>query len=121
MVTRLEARIPAVLAGAAAALVLSPAAFAQQGIIYVQTAPPENLRIERVGYADLNLATRSGKDALQLRVSHAVERVCLYDQHRWYGLSQPDYNQCTSGAWRRARPQIIGAVYRARRFAAYRY
>ena len=121
MVARFKGTIAAVFAGTVASLALSSAALAQQGVIYIQTAPPENLRIERVGYADLNLATRAGQEAFQLRVSHAVERVCLYDQHRWYGLSQPDYNQCTAGAWSRARPQIIGAIYRARRFAAYRY
>jgi UrcA family protein len=121
MIAGFKGRIAVVLAGAAGSFAfLTPPAMAQQGVIYVQTAPPENLRIERVGYGDLNLATRSGEQSLQRRVDRAVERVCLYDQGRWYGLGEPDYNYCTWGAMRRARPQIIGAVYRARQLAYYR-
>lgn len=121
MVMPFKGRIAAVLAGCAASVVfLSPPAFAQQGVIYIQAVPPANLRIERVGYGDLNLATRAGERALDSRVSRAVENVCLYDQGRWYGLSDPDYTYCTWGAWRRARPQMMGAVYRARQLAYYR-
>lgn len=122
MVARLKGRIAAVLAATAASFgFLSLPALAQQGVIYVQTAPPENLRVERVGYADLNLATRAGERALDSRVTRAVEHVCLYDQNRWYGLAEPDYNYCTWGAWRRARPQMMGAVYRARSLYYRRY
>lgn len=121
MVARVKSRIAAVVAATAASFAfLTPPAVAQQGVIYVQTAPPENLRIERVRYADLNLATRAGERALDSRVTRAVEHVCLYDQNRWYGLGEPDYNYCTWGAWRRARPQMMGAVYRARSLAYYR-
>lgn len=118
MVTRFKRRTAAVLAAAGASFVfLCPPATAQQGVIYVQTAPPVNMRIERVGYGDLNLATPAGEQTLHRRVGRAVEHVCLYDQGRWYGLSEPDYNYCSWDAWRRARPQMIGAVYRARMFA----
>ena len=121
MVMPFKGRIAAVLAATAASFAfLTPPALAQQGTIYIQTVPPENLRIEHVGYADLNLATRAGERALDSRVSRAVEHVCLYDQNRWYGLGDPDYTYCTWGAWRRARPQMMGAVYRARRLAYYR-
>lgn len=121
MVICFTARTAAVLAGVTASFVFAAApASAQQGVIVVQTAPPAYLNIERVGYGDLNLATRYGEETLNRRVSHAVERVCLYDPGRWYGLGEPAYNQCAWGAMRRARPQVIGAVYRARQFAYYR-
>ena len=77
--------IAAILAAGTPSFLLSPPALAQQQVIVVQTAPPANLRLERVAYGDLNLATRGGEEALKLRVSHAVEHVCLYDPHRWYG------------------------------------
>ena len=118
MVTRLHGRMAAVLAGAAASFVFfnSPA-LAQQGTIYVQV--PQNFRAEHVGYGDLNLASRAGEQTLRRRVSNAIGDVCLEDRGRWYGLSEPDYNQCVWGAWQRARPQMIGAVYRARQLTFY--
>jgi UrcA family protein len=120
MVTRFKRRAAAVLAGIGASLVFVNApASAQYPTIVIQGVPAPNLRIERVPYGDLNLATRAGQEALKLRVSHAVERVCLYDQHRWYGLSEPKYTQCTAGAWSRARPQMIGAISRASQYYAY--
>ncbi len=120
MVTRFKGKTAAILAGLGTSFVfLGPPASAQQAAIIVQTVPPANLRIERVAYGDLNLATNAGQEALKLRVSHAVERVCLYDAHRWYGGSEPAYTQCTAKAWSRARPQMIGAIYRARQYAAY--
>ncbi len=118
MVTRFKRRAAAVLAGGAF-LVMNAPASAQYQAIVVQGVPAPNLRIERVAYGDLNLATRAGQEALKLRISHAVERVCLYDQHRWYGLSEPKYTQCAAGAWSRARPQMIGAISRARQYYAY--
>jgi len=123
MVTRLHRKSAAILAGVGASFVfLSPPASAQYPAIIVQTVPPLNMRIERVGYADLNLATRAGQEALTLRVTHAVERVCLYDAHRSYKGTDPRYDQCSAGSWSRARPQMIGAIYRATRYAAnYRY
>ena len=116
--TRLNRRMAAVLAGVAASLVFgSPTALAQDSQIIVQ-APASDVRIERIGYYDLNLATRAGEQALQRRVNGAVQRVCLYDEGRWYGLTVPGYNNCTERAWRGVRPQVIGAVFRAR-LAAY--
>jgi UrcA family protein len=108
MLTRLSA---AVLASVAASTIfMIPTASAQ----IVVHAPARDVRIERVGYYDLNLASRSGEQILYRRVNGAVQRVCLYDEGRWYGLSEPGYNSCAEGAWRGARPQVIGAVYRAR-------
>lgn len=114
MVPRFHAKPAAGLAVAAASLIFTgSAAVAQQGQVVV-TGPGPDTRIERIGYYDLNLATRAGEQTLYRRVGGAVERVCLYDQGRWYGLSEPEYNQCTNRSWRGARPQVIGAVYRAR-------
>ena len=119
MVTRLHGSTAALVAGMAVALAFPvSSAHAQQAVIYVQTAPPENMRIERVSYWDLNLASQAGEQTLHRRVGRAVEHVCLYDQGRWYGLSEPAYNHCAWESWRRARPQMVGAVYRAR-MAAY--
>jgi UrcA family protein len=121
MVTRFTRRTAAVLAGVGALLAAAGTPASAQGpAIIVQTPPPANMLIERVPYADLNLATRAGEQTLHRRVGQAVERVCLYDNGRWYGLGEPDYNYCSWGAWNRARPQMMGAVYRARQYAYYR-
>jgi len=118
MVTRPNRRSAAVLAGVAAALIFAGSpAFAQDEQIIVQ-GPAANVRGERVAYNDLNLASRAGEQTLYRRVDGAVERVCLYDEGRWYGLAVPGYTYCAERAWRGARPQVIGAVYRAR-LAAY--
>lgn len=118
MVTRMHG---AAVAAACLAFVSAPAT-AQYPTIIVQGIPAPNVRIEHVAYGDLNLATTAGQEALKLRISHAVERVCLYDPHRWYGGSEPAYSQCAAKSWSRARPQMIGAIYRARQYAAgYRY
>ena len=114
MAHRLHAPIAAIVTGLTGALVFAAsAATAKDGQIVV-FAPGPDTRIERVGYYDLNLATRFGEQTLYRRVGGAVERVCLYDKGRWYGLSVPDYNQCAERSWRGARPQLVGAVYRAR-------
>jgi len=121
MLSQFNRNAAAVVAGVATSLIVTgPAAFAQDGQIIVQ-APPTDTRIERVSYFDLNLASRAGEQILERRVGGAVERVCLYDRGRWYGLAVPDYNQCSDRAWRGARPQIVGAVYRARLAANGRY
>lgn len=100
----------------AASLVFASSASAQQGPITIQGVAPPNIQIERVPYWDLNLATRYGERALQWRVSHAVDRVCLRDVGGRDYINQ-DYNQCTWGAWRGAQPQMNAAVYRARQLA----
>lgn len=118
MVIRLHVGVAAVLAGTAASIGLAiPPASAQETPIVVQSLPRANIRVARVPIWDLNLATRVGEQSMHRRVSRAVERVCDYDPVRAYGLSEPDYNYCTSGAWQRARPQMIGAVHRARALA----
>jgi UrcA family protein len=120
MVSRFKGRAAAVLATGGSLLFLSSPAPAQQAVIIVQSAPPAYMHIERVAYGDLNLLTRAGTNSLHRRVSRAVERVCLYDNGRWYGLGEPDFNQCTWRAWNGARPQMAGAIYQARQLAYYR-
>ena len=115
MVTRLHRNIAL---AASIAFASAPAA-AQYPTIIVQGIPAPNVRIEHVAYGDLNLASPAGQEALKLRISHAVEHVCLYDQYRSYKLSEPAYTQCAAKSWSRARPQMIGAIYRARQYAAY--
>lgn len=118
MVTRFNRRTTAVLAGVAVSFIVpATAATAQDNAQIIVQGPQGDVRGERVPYNDLNLATRAGEKALILRVSNAVERVCLQDESRWYGMTQPDYLSCTERSWRGARPQVIGAVFRARQFA----
>lgn len=118
MVTRLNRRTTAVLAGVAVSFFVSAtAAIGQDNAQIIVQGPQGDVRGERVPYRDLNLATREGEKALILRVSNAVERVCLGDEGRWYGMTQPDYLSCTERSWRGARPQVIGAVFRARQLA----
>jgi len=123
MVIRVSRRTLVFLAaGVSVAFAGAPAPAQQYNYpIVIEGVPQPNLRVERVAYWDLNLASQAGERILNRRVSRAVERVCDYDSVRWYGLSEPDYNYCKSGAWQRARPQITGAVYRARQAAYYRY
>jgi UrcA family protein len=108
-------RTAAVLAGVAASMFfVSSPAFTQYDAPIIVTAPPSYAQVERVSYRDLNLATRYGEQALYMRVSNAVERVCDYDQLNLYSDIQRGYLTCSNGAWRTARPQMVGAVYRAR-------
>lgn len=116
MVTRFKAGMLVALVGTAASFVIGGSPASAQGVIYVTSPPIPNLRVQRVSYWDLNLATSAGAQTLHRRVGNAIENVCLYDEGRWYGLSAPDYNYCASGAWKRATPQIVGAVQRARQF-----
>ena len=120
MVSRFNRTVGAIVGGVAASVIfLSSPATAQESPIVV-TGPGSSMHIERVPVQDLNLASRDGERTLYRRVSNAVERVCLHDQGRWYGMTQPDFVTCTEGAWRGARPQMVGMLYRARQLAYYR-
>lgn len=117
MVTRFNRTIAALVGGVAASVIfLSSPATAQESPIVV-TAPGAATNIERVPVHDLNLASRQGERTMYRRVSNAVERVCLHDKGSWYGMTKPDFITCTEGAWRGARPQMVGMVYRARQLA----
>jgi UrcA family protein len=75
----------------------------------------ENVRTERVSYADLDLALRSHERKLNYRVAGAVKRVCLYEDRN--GLPDSDYYSCANDAWEGAGPQIAQAVARAKEIA----
>jgi len=73
--------------------------------------------IERVTYADLNLASEHGRRTLTGRVGYAVNNVC-YEAVPYGDRNSVAYRQCTNGAWHRAGPQIASAVQRATEIAA---
>lgn len=92
------------------ALTLStaPAAHAQEPplIVYGQ---PLDAKSERVGFADLNLASAAAQARLHHRVGGAIERVCDVDLGR-DGLQDRGYYRCAQNAWGVAAPQIAEAV-----------
>jgi UrcA family protein len=115
MFTRLS-KTAAVLSGVTASLMITTSATAQNQPVVVYGQHDENFRTARVSYADLNLATRGGTRTLNLRVSGAVKRVCLYNEGEM-GLRDRGYNDCSSGAWAGAKPQIARAIARDQEIA----
>lgn len=116
MLARFNRNTAAVLSGVAASLLVAgPALAGQQGPVVVY-AEPHNVRIERVTYADLDLADRSDQKKLNRRVAGAVKRVCLFENSR-SGLQDFGYYGCAGDAWEGAKPQIAQAVQRAKDIA----
>ena len=115
MFTRLS-KIAAVLSGVTASLIVIAPANAQREPVVVYGQEDENVRTERVSYADLDLATAPGERKLYRRVSSAVKRVCVFNDGT-RGLQSIGYNICAEGAWDGATPQIAQAVQRARDIA----
>ena len=116
MLARFNRNTAAVLSGVAASLLVAgPALAGQQGPVVVY-AEPDNVRIERVTSADLDLADRSDQKKLNLRVAGAVKRVCLFENSR-SGLQDFGYYGCAGDAWEGAKPQIAQAVQRAKDIA----
>jgi UrcA family protein len=105
----------ATLAALLGAALLPATARAEDPPVIVK-AEPENVRIERVSFAALDLSTAKGRKALHFRVGGAIQRVCLYELGR-DGLQDRGYYSCETGAWERATPQIERAVAEAERFA----
>lgn len=118
MLDRFYRSTAAVLSGVTASLLAVTAATAAQPErpVVVYAEPQENVRTERVSYADLDLVTSSGERTLFRRVSGAVRRVCLY-QNSKPGLQAGGYYRCADGAWDGANPQIAQAVARAKEIA----
>ena len=115
MLARFNRMTAAVLSGVTASLlVASPASAAQERQVVVY-GEPENVRTERVTYADLDLANRRDQRKLNLRITGAVKRVCLFENRS--GLQDFGYYNCADGAWDGARPQIAQAVQRATEIA----
>jgi UrcA family protein len=118
MLSRFARFSAAVLSGVTASLLISSAAFAagQEKPVVVYGEPQENTRTEHVSYADLDLSQRKDEKKLNLRVTGAVKRVCLFENSRM-GLQDNGYYNCADDAWSQARPQIAQAVDRARQLA----
>ena len=115
MFTRLS-KIAAVLSGVTASLMITTPALAQGRPVVVYGQQDEYIPTERVHFADLNLATRSGEKMLQARVSNAVDRVCQYSGGG-IGLIDNGFVNCAHGAWKDARPKMALAIARARDIA----
>lgn len=98
-----------VIAALLPALIL-PAAVAQAQepplIVYGQ---PLDAKTERIGFADLNLASAAAQARLHHRVGSAIERVCDLDLGR-DGLQDRGYYRCAQIAWGVAAPQIAEAI-----------
>jgi UrcA family protein len=105
---RRKAVVAALLTGIAAfSMTGSPAAAQEQRFtVYGQAAEGQ---IERVAFADLDLAGASGQARLHHRVNAAIERVCDLDLGR-DGLQDRGYYACAGNAWGNAAPQIAEAV-----------
>jgi len=102
-------------AGMALALTLGMSGTASAKDVTVRAAPPEGALSERVRYADLDLASSLGVEALSTRVGGAVTRVCSpLDQRSTFS----EHGACKSFAWNGARPQMERAIARARELAS---
>ena len=83
--------------------------------VTVVAEPPADALSERVSYADLDLATRTGIQILNARVGGAVYRVCApLDQRSTFS----EHATCRSFAWNGAKQQMDRAVARAQQMAA---
>ena len=117
MLTQFNRKTAAVLSGVTASLLAAfPASAGQDKPVVVFAEPQENIRTERVSYADLDLAQLAGQRTLNNRVAGAVKRVCLFeDGHS--GLQLSGYYSCAGSAWEGAEPQIAQAIDRAKEIA----
>jgi UrcA family protein len=117
MLARLNQKTAAVLSGVTASLLFAvSAASAQDRPVVVYAEPDENVRTERISYADLDLALQRDERTLHARVAKAVRRVCLFDKGS-SGLQDSSYFSCTDEAKAGAAPQIAQAVARANQIA----
>ena len=70
----------------------------------------------RVSYADLNLATASGRATFERRISHAVDQVCGDRPLPVEINRQAAFEDCRQVAWSGARQQIA-TVYKGENLA----
>jgi len=96
----------------------SPAAGKSTRIVV--TAPPADLVVRHVSYADLNLASAAGERSLNGRVGYAVSDLCSEATGGNDGsfTAKRAMNRCSGSAWDQARPQMSLAVQRAHEIAA---
>lgn len=92
-------------------LAASPA-FGRSGPIFVTAAPPEDVVVRHVSYADLNLAADAGLRTLNRRVGVAVTDLCTEANGGNDGSTKFKHSvkRCSNSAWNDARPQIMRAV-----------
>jgi UrcA family protein len=90
----------------------APPAFGRSGPILVTAAPPEEIVVRHVSYADLNLAAEAGLRTLNRRVDVAVTDLCADANGGNDGSTKFKYSmkKCSNVAWNDARPQIMRAV-----------
>lgn len=100
--------VAALLAGIVAFSMTGSPAAAQDQRFTVYGEANEG-QIERVAFADLDLAGAGGQARLHHRVDAAIERVCDLDLGR-DGLQDRGYYACAGNAWGNAAPQIAEAV-----------
>ena len=81
------------------------------------TARIDDRLVQRVSYADLNLAMQSGRHVLERRVRRASHNVCEPLSGTGFGANFA-YNDCRHGALDGARPQMELAYRRATEIAA---
>jgi UrcA family protein len=115
MLTRFNRTIAAVLSGVTASLLVAVSASAAQQKPVVVYGESENTRTEHVSYADLDLTNNKHQKRLNMRVTGAVKRVCLYENS--YSLQDTGYYHCADDAWSSAKPQIAQAVQRSKEIA----
>ena len=116
MLTRFNRTTAAVLSGVTASLLVAAPASAAQNKPVVVYGGSENTRTEHVSYADLDLTNDKHQKRLNLRVTGAVKRVCLYENGQ-PGLQDGGYYRCADDALDSAKPQIAQAVQRAKDIA----
>ena len=116
MLTRFNRTAAAVLSGVTASLLVAASASAAQNKPVVVYGGSENTRTEHVSYADLDLNNNKHQKRLNLRVTGAVKRVCLYENSR-PGLQDSGYYHCADDAWSSVKPQIAQAVQRSKDIA----
>lgn len=116
MLARFNRKTAAVLSGVTASLLVAASASAAQESPVVVYGEAENSRTEHVTYADLDLTDRDDQRTLNLRVTGAVKRVCLFEDG-YAGLQDVGYYHCAGDALDGAKPQIAQAVQRAKDIA----
>ena len=94
--------IPAISAVAIAAVLVVPTVS--------QAAEANSVR---VSYADLNLASAPGEQALRGRVAFAARLVCEFEDSRQLDIAKAT-NFCRNGAIQDAEPQVEAAIAASR-------
>ncbi|WP_374573504.1 UrcA family protein [Phenylobacterium sp.] len=69
-----------------------------------------------VAYADLDLASASGRATLERRIEHAVRQVCPAQPMPMEIAKQGEYRACRDVAWNGARRQLA-SLYAGPRYA----